>query len=301
LLHSFAQVLLSSTVERYMLKRTTVTRAICDVPQERRSQDSCASLYYPRGFYSERVSSSSSWQLLSRNATAASVRLLLVLMCLARCDVRAGAVEPASAMAPAAPAHVVWPTDDRNMTVCPLTHVCVDPSSAADGCRVCLNAKHIEVEDTTPMSKWSAGDRLSEAAVPVEGAAAQVPRGDDRTAPGYENGCAPVPEWRPAEFRRPMRFDARTCAGCSCVSIAPPPPSPTRQTLVVLGLTKSVWDITSGTYVWLHRLTCANGFTVVSGLEDQWEVCGRNGLIASPTVFGLLLNDARGAQACSIS
>jgi hypothetical protein len=293
--------MLSSTVERHVLKRTTVTRAIYDAPQERGSQGSCASLYHPRGFYSERVSSSSSWQLLSRNATPASVRLLLVLMCLARCDVRAGAVETASAMAPAAPPHVVWPTVERNMMVCPLTHVCVDPSPAADGCRVCLNSKHNDV-DTTPMSKWTAGDRPSEAAAPVEGVAAQGPRGDDRTAPGYENGCASVPEWRPAEFRRPMRFDARTCAGCSCVSIAPPPPSPTRQPLVVLGLTKSVWDITSGTYVWLHRLTCANGFTVVSGLEDQWEVCGSNGIrIDCFPYYGLLLNGARGAQACSIS
>ena len=36
--------------------------------------------------------------------------------------------------------HVGW-TDERNMTVCPLTHACIDPSAAADRCRVCTRHK----------------------------------------------------------------------------------------------------------------------------------------------------------------
>lgn len=40
--------------------------------------------------------------------------------------------------------HVGW-TDERNMTVCPLTHACIDPSTAADGCRVCINHKDAPV------------------------------------------------------------------------------------------------------------------------------------------------------------
>lgn len=97
--------------------------------------------------------------------------------------------------------------------------------------------------------------------------------GDDSDAPGASEGCASVPEWRPAAHRRPQRFDARTCHGCRCIPMAAPPrATQLRQPLIVLGLTKSVWDIGSGTYVWLHRLSCANGVTVVSGLEQQWEV-----------------------------
>eukprot|EP00038_Savillea_parva_P031580 m.88241 g.88241 ORF g.88241 m.88241 type:complete len:544 (-) comp9744_c0_seq1:88-1719(-) len=148
-------------------------------------------------------------------------------------------------------------------TVCHPNEVCVDASVAADGCKTC----------TPP-----------------------VPPGEAATV-----DCLAEPEHRSGSVYVPQRYNPQTCPSCACVPLAAPSmrdsavmalghgssahadaaapagASPLdndtrRPPLIVLGLTKSIVSIEPSVYVFLHRLSCADGGAVSSGLEDHWEV-----------------------------
>lgn len=139
--------------------------------------------------------------------------------------------------------------------VCPPITVCVDGSVAADGCKTCLPA---------------ASDKSS-----ADGAAE----------------CSAGPEQRAEPNHLPQQYNPTQCPTCECVAIAAAAPhldlpdgpgaggvdsstvsSLRPPPLIVMGLTKSISDIEPAMYTFLHRLSCANGGTILSGIEATWEV-----------------------------
>lgn len=154
--------------------------------------------------------------------------------------------------------------------LCTSHEVCVDSSISADGCKICR--QH---------------------------------RNDDSYA------CMSEPEHRMGSDFIPQQFDPDNCPTCRCLPLHPThgswqhrrtdireqllnPTSSTNSTgmqrsnvsagsswdstlrtkrpLIVLGLTKSIFEIEPAMYVLLHRLSCANGGSVISGLEADWDV-----------------------------